>query len=141
MKKCLLLAVVLAAGMLAFAQVAMGQAYYYKGAVGYLRMYSSMLTCSGSNSLHAGHFMQYTTNGGTTWVDCGETDGNGYFQMTPNIGYVGPMKVRAKPQCNDEIYDHNDRPCGTSDEFDYKGDAAYFKDVGTLYSYRCPIAR
>lgn len=132
----LVVAVAIGVGTLYFASHSGAQAPAYGTVTGTLLLHSSTL-CAGTTSADGGHPMQYSTNSGSTWVDCSGTQVNGDFSMTPGIEWTGTMWVRAKPLCRDEGWpDHQHTPCDHG-SFPYANNENS-TSVGTLYTKNCP---
>jgi len=95
--------------------------------------YYTVDVCSGSYSADAGHRMEWSSDGGSSWHDGVNTDGNGYFTQTLHIQYSGPVYIRGKATCNDQ--DHPHTPC-TRGGWSY-ADNPGTSEVGEIFNKYC----
>jgi hypothetical protein len=136
MKKLVfLLAVAGVIGVLTGVQVVISQDVYSGSFSGTLLRYNNDLAeCSGSTVTDVGHVIQFSTNGGSTWIDGPTTDANSNFTYTPTVQYTGTMWVKAKDNCGSPPHRHIH--CNIA-SFNYSYGYPGNKDLGDLFSVGC----
>ena len=130
MKKLLWLLVVVGLVCLWFPTFSQAQEIRHKGFKGTLLRYDIESRCTGTTYVDGpGHVVQYSTNGGSTWIDGPTTDSNGYYEYTPNLAGQPTVHVRGKPMCVVGS-DHLHNPCN-SGSYDHDSSYPYLHDFGT----------
>jgi hypothetical protein len=76
---------------------------------GKLLNYDNTANCTGNTAPDVGHRIQYSTNGGSTWVDGPNTTSGGIFYLTPPVQSATWVQYRAKTTCSD--MDHPHKSC------------------------------